>query len=404
MNVQYVAKARNGAQSSGLLDVSTLAEARRQLLEKGLFPLALTELLSSAAPAVRMPLFRRTRIGKADLMMATCQLTVMARAGIDLAEALRNVATHCPHPALKQVLRTVLDDVTSGLSFSVALQRQVEVFGEAYVSAIAAAEASGTVAASLNRLTELLRNEIRIQSSVRSAMAYPVALIGVAGLVITAMFAFVLPQFEGVFRDLGTPPPPATRMLLGISSFLRTHWIALLAGAAGVGLAAGEVLRRPWTIRFWHRFQLNNPLMRRATRPLLAGKAFRLLATMLQTGVPLMDAIRLCRRSARNVEYQDLFQRIAHEVESGRGMSATLEAVPFLPGGAAQMIRTAESTGRLGEVLETVGSFYEEEGERELRQVVKLLEPAIVVVMGVLVSLVVAAVILPLLDVSSVSS
>jgi type II secretory pathway component PulF len=403
MNVQYVAKSRSGAQSSGLLDVGTLAEARRQLIEKGLFPVALNEMLSSASSAAPMPLFRRTKITKADLMMATCQLAVMTRAGIDLAEALRNVATHCTNPALKKVLSTILDDVTSGQSFSTALQRQVEVFGEAYVSSMAAAEASGTVANSLNRLTELLRNEIRIWSSVRSAMAYPIALIGVAGLVITAMFAFVLPQFEGVFRDLGAPPPPATRMLLGISGFVRTHWILIVAGAVGVGLAVNQLLRLPQTLRIWHRFQLNNPLMRRATRPLLAGKAFRLMATMLQTGVPLMDVIRLCRRSSRNVEYQDLFKRLGQEVESGRGMSTTLESVSFLPGGAAQMIRTAESTGRLGEVLETVGSFYEEEGERELRQVVKLLEPAIVVVMGVLVSLVVAAVILPLLDVSSVS-
>lgn len=403
MNVQYIAKSRSGAQSSGLLDVSTLAEARRQLLEKGLFPISLNEMLASAVPVARLPLFQRSKVSRADLMMATCQLAVMTRTGIDLAEAIKNVATHCANPTLKDVLNEILEDVTSGQSFSSALQKQVDVFGEAYVSSMAAAEASGTVANSLNRLTELLRNEIRVRSSVRSAMAYPVALIGVAALVMTAMFAFVLPQFEGVFQDLGAPPPPATQMLLSVSSFFRTYWIAVIAGMIGCGLAAGELLRLPQTVRAWHRFQLMNPLTRRAARPLLAGKTFRLMATMLQTGVPLMDAIRLCRRSARNVEYQDLFKQLAQEVESGRSMSATLETVSFLPGGAAQMIRTAETTGRLGEVLETVGSFYEEEGERELRQVVKLLEPAIVVVMGLLVSLVVAAVILPLLDVSSVS-
>ena len=404
MTIQFTAKARDGSVSSGVLDVASLADARRHLAEKGLFPVSLREaVVPVVAQAKARPAVFQSRIRKTDLLMATCQLAVMTKAKIDLAEALRNVSEHCPHAGLKKTLTTVYDDVVGGRSLSTALAKQSSVFGDSYVSSIAAAEASGTIAESLNRLTELLRNEIRLRGAVTGALMYPAALVGVAGLVIVALFMFVLPQFAEVFNDLGAPPPPATQLLLGISGALRGNLLIVAGALVGIGLAVRTMLAMPKTVEWWHAFQLNNPVLRKASRPLLIGQAFRRLATMLQTGVPLLDALKLSKKSVRNVLYQKLFVQMADEVEAGRGLSTTLSLAPFLPPGAAQMVRTAESSGKLGEVLETVGNFYEEEGERELKQVVKLLEPVIVVAMGAVVACVVAAVILPLLDVSSMS-
>jgi type II secretory pathway component PulF len=402
--IHFTAKSRDGSLSSGVLELASIADARKHLAEKGLYPVALSE---AKIPAVvqsraKSPFFA-PRIRKGDVLMATCQLAVMTKARIDLAEALRNVSEHCPHAGLKKVLTAVYDDVVSGRSLSVALGKQSQVFGESYVSSIAAAEASGTIAESLHRLTELLRNEIRLRGSITGALTYPAALIGVAGLVIIALFTVVLPQFADVFNDLGAPPPASTQLLLSISAAVRGNVLVLTGALACIGLAARAVFRLPQTVEWWHRFQLNNAICRRASRPLLTGQTFRRLATMLQTGVPLLDALKLTKNSVRNVLFRRLFVQMADEVEAGRGLSTTLSLAPFLPPGAAQMVRTAESSGKLGEVLETVGNFYEEEGERELRQVVKLLEPVIVVVMGGIVACVVAAVILPLLDVSSMS-
>jgi type II secretory pathway component PulF len=149
---------------------------------------------------------------------------------------------------------------------------------------------------------------------------------------------------------------------------------------------------------------LNNVVSRRAVRPLLLGHTFRLLSAMLQSKVPLLDAIKLCEKSVANIYYRELFQRLAQEVEVGHKIADTLSATPFIPPSAAQMVQTAERSGKLGEILETVGLFYEEEGERQLQKMVKLLEPVIVVFMGSIVATVVASVVLPLLDVSTVSS
>src|SRR5688572_2398471 len=167
MTIHFTAKSRDGSLSSGVLDAASIADARKHLSEKGLYPVSLSEaVIPVAAQAKAREGLFQTRIRKTDLLMATCQLAVMTKAKIDLAEALRNVSEHCPHSELKKTLTTVYDDVVAGKSLSIALSKQSNVFGDPYVSSIAAAEASGTIAESLNRLTDLLRNEIRLRGAV----------------------------------------------------------------------------------------------------------------------------------------------------------------------------------------------------------------------------------------------
>jgi type II secretory pathway component PulF len=148
---------------------------------------------------------------------------------------------------------------------------------------------------------------------------------------------------------------------------------------------------------------LNWPVVRKAMRPLLVGRTFRLVGTILQSGVPLVEAMRLGRESVRSSQYRHLFNALEQDVLNGKGIGGLLSATPFVPAGAAQMIQTAERTGKLGEVMQLVGEFYEDDGERQVRSLAKMLEPAIIVGMGVVVAFVVISVMLPLLDVSTMS-
>jgi len=213
---------------------------------------------------------------------------------------------------------------------------------------------------------------------------------------------FVLPQFATVFKNMGVPAPPLTQLLLSVGESLRAHSI-VLAGSVVVGsvtilkLAKTEFIRRRWD-----RLSLNGLLLRRASRPILTGRMLRLLGAMLQSGIPLLDSLQLCRTSIRNVYFHDLFNRLEEAVTNGHGVGRTLGETFFIPSGAAQMVTTAERTGQLGDVMNMVGEFYEDEGERRLRDMVKLLEPAIIVVLGIVVGVIVMAVILPLLDFSSI--
>lgn len=402
MQYDYVVKSKDGRQTAGRVEASSTADARRILLERGEFALSLSE----ASGGEQQPTLKRNRsflngISKSELMMATSQLYVMSKAGIDIAEAIRSVAENCPHDGMKRVLDEIFSDVSSGLPVSKAMEKHTKVFGEAYISAIAAAEASGTMTDALKRLNEMIRNQIRLRGTIGSALSYPLALCCISLLVVGAMFFFVLPQFGDVFQNLGKTPPPFTTMLLELSKFLKENMIAVLGGAGLLLVGFIYSCRSPQTVRFWHSLSLNSIPFRAATRPLLVGQTFRLLATMLQSRVPLLEAIQLCRRSVSNVYFRDLFATLEEEVQVGHGLADTLARTAFVPPSAAQMVRTAEQSGKLGEILETVGIFYEEEGERQLQKLVKLLEPIIVVGMGVVVAGVVAAVIIPLLDVST---
>jgi type II secretory pathway component PulF len=176
-----------------------------------------------------------------------------------------------------------------------------------------------------------------------------------------------------------------------------------LLGVAGTGALWWFVRNSEPVQRTKDYLLLNGMVVRNASRALSTGRIFRLLGTMLQSGVPLVDCIRLCRDAAHNSFFRKLFDSIESDVLQGQGVAKSLYAAEFMPSGAAHMIATAEKSGRLGQVLQTVGEFYEDEGERHLRDVIKILEPAIILGLGAIVAVVVLSVVLPLLDVSTIS-
>jgi type II secretory pathway component PulF len=192
-------------------------------------------------------------------------------------------------------------------------------------------------------------------------------------------------------------------MLLAIGEFARGNGLFILLGVAGAGVLWWFVRRSEPVLRAKDYVLLHGMVVHNATRALSTGRIFRLLGTMLQSGVPLVDCIRLCRDAARNSFFRKLFDSIESDVLQGQGVAKSLFAADFMPTGAAHMIATAEKSGRLGQVLQTVGEFYEDEGERHLRDVIKILEPAIILGLGAIVAVVVLSVVLPLLDVSTIS-
>lgn len=328
----------------------------------------------------------------------------MCQSGLDLAEALRSASEDCRHPELRRVLSSIYIGVSGGKTVSDALSRHVTVFGPAYVSSIAAAEASGTMTSVLSRLAELLRNEIRLRSALISILSYPVALICITSLVMVALVFFVLPQFGSVFESMNKTPPPVTEMLLDAAKFLRGHVIAIIIAVVTTVIVAFQLLKTSRARRYVDGTVLNFVLFREATRALLAGRSFRLLGTILQSGVPLLESVRLCRSSVGNVHFRRLFESMERDVTNGRGIGGTIRESAFLPSGVSQMVSTAERTGRLGVVLEMIGEYYEEDGERRLRQVIKILEPLVIMFMGVIVAGVVLSIMLPLLDVTTTTN
>ncbi len=419
MKFQYLAKDQSGKSFNGHFDGESALVVRQKLRTQGLFAMSVVpvdarsnpvhKLLNKPTAKVATPLHgslipKSSRVKTSDLIVALSQLSIMCQSGDDLAEALKTVANQCSVPNLRTVLLATYQDVAQGTKFSVALAKHPKVFNESMVAALAAGEQAGRVVDVLERTTRMLRKDQNLRSTVASMLMYPAVLCSITLVVICSMLFFVLPQFATIFRDMDKPVPPLTGFLLAIGEGLRNHWV-LIAVVAGLLISLGILFRKHSRVRRTVDFAiLNLHIVKDSMRALIAGRTFRLLGTMLENGVPLLESVRLCRKASGNSLVQEMFESIEREILQGEGMSQCLLNASFLPSGAAHMISTGERTGKLSSVLQSVGEYFEDEGERRLRTLVKMLEPAIIIGLGGVVAVVVLSIILPLLDVTTASS
>lgn len=399
MQFEYRAKDAGGGTTAGVIEAPSLGEARRLIVGRDLFLLSISKVKSGG-----FSLRRQQTISKQDLLLFTTQLSIMVRSGLDLAEALRAATRQSTNPRLKTTLQSLSQDIEDGRSFSAALMAQKQTFGAAYAASVAAGEASGRLAEVLNRLTEMLRSEVRIRGTIRSVSTYPIVLITVASSVLVSMIFFVLPQFGKVFRDLDAKTPPLTTFLLNFGEFVRGNWYFILPVIVFGLMLLWRALRQTRSRKMIESGALQAPFLGKAMQHLLSGRSFRLLGSMLQNGVPALEAIQFSRAATGHRLYKELFERCEEQLLQGKGLSLAMQGSRLIPEGAVEMIQTAERNGDLGSVMEMMGEFYEDEGERLLRDLVRVIEPAIIVVMGAFVAGVVMSIILPLLDLSSVGS
>lgn len=405
MQFAYTAKSTTGGTSSGVMVADSPAQVQQQLRQQGLFVLSVRQVTgpqassqaASPVPVAPVTPWRRRVSGK-DLMSVTSQLAIMTKAGIDMAGALAGLARQCTHPALKATLESVHQDVLGGKSVSAAMKSHPRVFPAAYVATVAAGEASGQLPEVLDRLAKLLRTEQRLKSTRRALLAYPIVLSAVSALVMIGLMFFVLPQFAEVFANFGMSLPALTEALLGLSRELTDRWWLWigLATAAAIGIRMWR--SQPAGRKTWDRWMLQAAWIRDITRTLLTGRAFRLMGIMLESGVPLVEALALTRASIQNSVFAELFDRLRDDVLNGRALAESLSGTPFVPPGATEMISTAERTGTLGTVAQLIGEHFEEEGETRLRELAAMAEPVIIIVMGIIVAVVVLSVVLPMFD------
>jgi type II secretory pathway component PulF len=403
MQFVYTAKSKNGDIQTGHITAADVEAVKRALREQSLFAIDIRKKVTNSAYKALLGWRDKTTLSKRDLLSVTTQLAIMTRSGVDLASAFLSLSQQCSNPAMRNILGQVHKDVTGGKSISDAMLAQAAVFGDAYVASVAAGEAAGKLPEVLGRLSQFQRTEIRMRATVRALLAYPLLLSGVSSLVVTGLVTFVLPKFVDIFGQFEVALPVITQVIVAMSDVMRKHWLIWipLMFCAVVGLIVSRHIeggRRKWDYAM-----LNLPILRDITRAFYIGRTFRLMGLMIESGVPLLEGLRLTRNSVRNVLYRKLFDDLEVSILNGRGLAVSLINAGFVPAVAAEMILTAERTGTLGMVTELMGEHYEEEGESKLRELATFLEPMIIVVMGVIVATIVLAVMLPMFDIATMA-
>ncbi len=350
---------------------------------------------------VARPGFSLRPMWKGRVLLTLNQLSVMSQNGIEMAEALEIVADHCQDVRLEKSLRAILESINSGHSLSTSFATHGTFFPSTLAPMLAAAEASGEVPETFSRVCSRMRGELTMRGTIFGAMIYPVILVGASLAVMTALVLGVLPQFSKVFESMGRPVPLYTQALLSMGAFCRNYWLGIVLLVVGGTVSLLMLRRSPVVRKPISRFLMYGPLIRDAYRPLQAGRVLRTIASMVQGGVPLLQSIRLSQRTTSDIYWRRLLRRIEDNLIDGLSASGAMATVDFIPPEMTQLMATAERTGRVAEVLEDIGAFYEEEAERRIKRLVVMLEPAIIVVMGVVVAAIVMSVMLPLLDVST---
>jgi type IV pilus assembly protein PilC len=382
----YVALAPNGVEASGVQDAPTLAAARMALVQQQL-RVTKIEPKKSWTQIELTP----TRIKPSDLMHLSRQLSAFLRAGIPILDAISVLGEESDKAAVRRVLGAVGQDLRSGLTLAEAIDKHPGDFPEWYRGILRSAELTGRLDDVLDQLSKYIERDVEARRKVTSAMTYPAIVFVMALGTIVILSVFVLPKFETFFTSLDAELPLVTRMLLGTTRFLGTWWWLIVGVIAVVGLGLWGATFTQRGRYFWHSLTLRIPVIGEAVRYSKVERFTRMLASMVDAGVPLPRAMEVATSSLNHTVFQRALNGVRTTMLQGGGLAQPIAASRLFPGVAAQMIRVGEDTGTLDTQLEVAAKYYERELDYKINKVTALIEPLVIIVMGGMVGFVAVA-------------
>ena len=398
---KYQIRDRAGSISSGVLAAGSLAEASSLLRGQG----QVVDVVPIAAGAKGLlAALRKVSVdfgpSLKDVLSFTSQLAVMVKAGINIRQAVEGIADQIENVKFKKIVEQIRADVESGKPFSEALGKHPKVFGPLYVNMVKASEMSGSFGHMLDRIAENLQQSIETRSMVRGAMIYPI-IIGTMAIGTTIfLLTFVLPRFSMVFQGKEHILPAPTKFLLGLSAFLRGYWY-LIVGALGGAMGGFLYFKKtPFGRRWWDGAKMRIPLIKRMLRALYITRGLQTMGEMINAGVPMLDTLRITADVSGNSLYSDMWMGVFRSVKGGKTISAPLMRGRLLPRNVVQMVAAGEESGNLGEVLKDISAFYAQELRNTIKAVTAMIEPLMIVCMGVVVGFIAMSIILPIFKMS----
>lgn len=402
----------------GRLQAPSLSQAMHQLRAQHLTPLQvvetdtssgasnarLTPLVSSKAPSLGWSGRLNSKpITQADILAMTSELSIMLKAGLPLDNALRVLIGMNAKPTMANMTQTILDDVKSGVPLSRALSRHPQQFGDFYINMVRSGEAGGQLSAVLERLNEHLERLRALRESVVSATIYPAILLGVAVLSVVAMLGFVVPQFESLFKDMGDALPTPTRIIMNIGNAFTDYGLVIGLGLFVLLWLVRLWLRSPGGRQWWQARVLRLPvlgtLMLKYDLTLFA----RSLGTLLGNGVPLLSALHIATQTVGNINLRQALEGVIPKVKGGGKMVDALQASGIFEPLAINLIKVGEETGRMGPMLLELARIFNRDVETGIKRSLTMLEPLLILVLGVLIASIIVSIMLGILSVNDLA-
>lgn len=393
-----------GRERRGSLRADSADAAKAQLRERRLYVVRIEPATEAVAgpSLLSRGLIARRRLSAKQLTLFTRQLATLAQVA-PLEEALRTLSRQSEREDEQRILGNVHAGVVEGRRLADAMGREAKSFPPLYRAMVAAGEGSGTLPSILERLANLLERQAQIRGKVLSTLAYPIVLAVVAAFVVFALMIFVVPKVVEQFQDVGQQLPLLTRIVIGISNFLANWWWALLIALAAAVLLAGRALKEEGIRMKFDAALLKLPVIGRLIRDLHAARLARTLSTMIASRLPLLEGLTLTTQTVHNRVLRKASAEIAETVRTGGSLSGALRKAGVFPPLLVYLAASGEASGRLDMMLERAADYLEREFDSFTSTALSLLEPAIIVVMGVIVAVIVLSILLPILQLDTLA-
>ena len=408
MKLAYKAFDKTGREVTDVIEAAGPFEATQQLRRKELF-------VADISPADTQDMPRKTKGRKRllpsskskrlrNLSLFTRQLYVLVYSGTPLAQGLYALERQASDSDWQEVIANVRSRLEGGAALSEAMACHEDYFDNVCCNMVAAGESSGKLPTVLKRLSELTRKRLHIRSTLRGAMIYPCLLSFVTVAVIVVLLLFVIPRFAELFDSLGVPLPPTTAFLIGMSEMLRSYWWLLLVAIGGGVVGIGKYLRTTSGRRMKDRVILRLPKIGQIARDFATARIARMLGTLLDSHLHIIEVLQLVKGSTANIFYAELLGRAEEAVGRGEAISSAFQNTDLISPSVYEATRSGEESGQIAPLLLNLADCMDEENEVTLRSLTTIIEPIMLLVMGIVVGMIALGLFIPLFDITAMTS
>jgi type IV pilus assembly protein PilC len=396
----FTYQARDPAGKSVAGDIEALDEqtAATQLMDRGLMVVTLRRGVARKVGKKR----HQGKVKAQDLVVFTRQLATMMDAGLPLVQSLTALEEQTDNKIFKPVLRRVTEAVEQGQSFSEALSEHPRVFTRLYVSMVEAGETGGLIAEILDRLACYLESTARLKKKVKSAMTYPVIVCFIAISIALFLIIKVIPIFAGIYKDFGAQLPTPTQILINISDVIRNYFLLTIIAIAATIFGFYQFKRTKRGAAIWDRTKLRLPVFGKLIHKIAISRFARTFAALLRSGVPILETLRIVGQSSGNIIVEQAVEKTAASIERGDNLALALRQHSIFPPMLVRMVSAGEQTGKVDVMLEKISDFYDEEIEATLSGLTSLIEPLLIVFLGVVVGSIVICMFLPIFKLNQI--
>ena len=401
MKFEYKAKNKEGEVKSGMVVASDQLRAEQLLTENGLVIITLEQKEDNFLQKINP--FGKS-VSSKDIVLFSRQLATLISARVPIIQSMRILEEQIVNKYLLQVIRDLIVSIENGESLSLAMTKHPQVFGTVYVSLVKSGEASGSLDKSLVYLADQLEKDYELKSKVKSAMTYPIFVVSALVIVGMLMFKFVLPNLTAVLQEQGGTLPTVSVWLISFTRFFNQYWWIIILVMAGTILGTKFYVATPAGRYQWDMLKIRLPIIGDIFKKIYLARFSRNLSTLVVGGIPIIKALQIISDIINNVVYKEIVLQAVNEISNGKSISEGLAGHSEFPSIVTQMVRVGEQTAQLDDILAKLAVFYEKEVDTKVATLTTLLEPLIMIVLGIGVGILVAGVLLPIYNLASSSS